>query len=233
MRKDLSFSMNFSKTYLNFLLFFFNFAGFNYSQDSVSFNSTDSKNQIYGVVHMGKGNIQDDIGKFSFGGGLYFSRLNKKKSLRSNFGVEVSALNHRSEKIFRSYDPLTDTFLIAHNSITFFNLPIRFDYFLVQRRNFSFYFHYGIYYSTFISYDRKIEVFDTHTENKMYEINKKMKPLAYNLFGLNCGIGFEYFFNNFLSLSFEPELNLRADFAYENSYSFYYPNIRIGGRYNF
>lgn len=166
--------------------------------------------------------------------GINFTRDSKNHNRRLDVGVLFSHYRYHTEKIYASNNPLSDTFRIFYYNNLFFDVPLKTNLFLYKSEKFNFYFSLGTSFGTYIKTMRKARYYSTETQEKLYESpNETMHHSSHFLLGFIIGVGFEYTLLNNISLTFQPEVRLKATLDFFGADGYSAVGINFGIRRNF
>lgn len=176
------------------------------------------------------------LGEYSSTFGINFTRKIKKKS-RIDIGLQFSSWNYRKEELVNgiaiSPGNIIDVFYTTYYKDRSFELPIKYNYFIFQKRKLNFYLLAGLNPSFLY---RSITQLENQPINGEIILEPKQISNAKSIYSVTfsstIGVGLEYQLKNNLSVSLQPEFRTKMIYSIWN-YQFYRFGVNFGVRYNF
>jgi len=182
-------------------------------------------------ISMGQTSLSTGQSKFSYAGGINYSRVSKSGRVIFEFGGRFTQLNIKNSGKTKSPSS-PDTLLLGTNFRSFFDVPItiKVNFPLNDKTNLMI--NSGFFYSTYIKHIRRTDYFLSSDESFVDRKNIEIKHAGDFLIGFQIGFGVSHQLTHKFSIQVNANHNLRAEpDVFGNS--FYFPNITFGARQRF
>ncbi len=171
--------------------------------------------------------------KAGFAGAINYSRISKEGHHYFEIGVRFTQLNFITEKRYKSYKPLSDTYTIGKWHVLYFDIPIGFKKTFSVSDKMNIMVGFNFFYSTYIRWYSSYKTFSTKDDSFIGEEKRIIKPVTHDKLGLETGLGLSRFISPNSLLFTSINVSIRSEIDLFASEVYVLPNLTIGYRYFF
>lgn len=205
-----------------------------FSQENIPKTKQKFQIGVSGSIDQTNKTQYDYIALCGFSSGIYFSSRKNSKSKRFQMGILYSQINYKTKHIFDDTQTEYDAYFVYYRNVSFLELPLKYNYFLHETNKIKLYGTLGFSVGGLVTAMSNGYNYSTNTNDLVYKKPPhNIDPYTKGFIGFYLGIGLEYFLNENISMTFDPEMKAKYQMELLGPDIYSAIGVNLGIRWNY